>query len=201
MIKRAALVLALSILIYPKLFAAEGMRIGLGFDYIPITKADYVRNPEANFEIYDNIVWQGRVSYDFGNGFTTGGLFEYYQKRIHPQGYLTTDLSLWDAGMQFSYGYELTESGHALLIGGIETGYARLTDKSGAVKTPAGAFTLTGLAGLRFMIAKRLWLETDYKLSLMDFGPITSREKKYLFSGSGVRLMLDYQIYSKVGNK
>jgi hypothetical protein len=197
MIKYTALVLALCILICPKLFAVEGVRLGLGFDYIPIVKAEYVRNKEANFEIFDNILWQGRVSYDFGNGFMAGGTFEYYQKRIHPQ-YGITDLSLWDIGMTLEYGYELTDSGHTLLMGGAESGYGKMTDKSGAVKTPTGTFSLTGLAGLKFMIAKSLWLETDYRLGLMDFGPITSREKKYLFSGSGLRLMLDYQIYSMI---
>jgi hypothetical protein len=201
MIKYAAFVMALSILICVEPFAAEGVRVGVGFDYIPITKAKFVRNPESNYEIFDNILWRGQVSYDFGNGFMAGGFFDYYKKTIHPQSYLTTHLSLWDAGLSFIYGYELTDSGHTLLLGGAETGYARLTDKSGMVKTPAGAFTLTGLAGLRFMIAKRFWLETDYKLGLMDFGPITSREKKYLFSGSGLRLMLDYQIYSRIRNK
>jgi hypothetical protein len=88
----------------------------------------------------------------------------------------------------------MTESGHAQLVGGIETGYARLHDKSGGSSVSDGSPWAAGVAGLRFLIAKNLWLESDYQLSWMEFGPISAREKKYLFTGSSLRFALDYQL-------
>ncbi|HBC45576.1 MAG TPA: hypothetical protein DCZ43_00875, partial [candidate division Zixibacteria bacterium] len=187
-----AYILALSILICPSVFA-KGIKLGLGFDYAPIAKVKYVRNSELNFEIFDNLIWQGKATYDFGN-FSAGALFDYLSKTIHPQDYLTTDLSVWGIGACADYGYNMTESGHAQLVGGIETGYARLHDKSGESSVSDGSLWAAGVAGLRFMIVKNLWLETDYKLSWMEFGPISVREKKYDLSGSSLKLALDYQL-------
>jgi hypothetical protein len=189
--------LALTFLICPTLFAAEGVRIGLGFDYIPISKVEYVRNPELNFQVFDNIIWQGRAAYDFGNGFNAGAFFDYYSRQIHPQGYLTSDLALLGIGFFGDYSYEMTDSGHLLLVGGLETGYGRLTDKSGATNNSDGSLLIAGLAGLRFTVAPRLWLNTAYRLSFEKFGPLGPRQKKYLFSGSSLKLLLEYQIYSK----
>ena len=193
MARFVACVLALLILICPKIFA-EGIKLGLGFDYTPIAKVKYVRNPELNFEIFDNLIWQGKATYDFGNGFTAGALFDYLSKTIHPQDYLTTKLSLWGIGACAGYGYNMTESGHAQLVGGIETGYARLHDKSGGSSVSIGSPWAAGIAGLRFLIANNLWLESDYQLSWMQFGPISVREKKYDLSGSSLKLALDYQL-------
>ena len=188
-----AYVLALSILICSGVFA-KGIKLGLGFDYAPTAKVKYVRNPELNFEIFDNLIWQGKATYDFGNGFSGGALFDYLSKSIHPQDYLTTKLSLWGIGVCADYGYNMTESGHAQLVGGIETGYARLRDKSGESSVSDGSLWATGVAGLRFLIVKNFWLETDYQLSWMQFGPISIREKKYDLSGSSLKLTLDYQL-------
>jgi hypothetical protein len=193
MVRFIAYVLALSILICPKIFA-KGIKLGLGFDYTPIAKVKYVRNPELNFEVFDNLIWQGQATYDFGNGFTGGVLFDYLSKTIHPQDYLTTDLSLWAVGACADYGYKMTESGHAQLVGGVETGYARLHDKSGGSSVSDGSLWVAGVAGLRLLIAKNLWLESDYQLSWMQFGPIGAREKKYDLSGSSLKLVLEYQL-------
>jgi hypothetical protein len=197
MLRYLGLALALTFLICPALFAVEGIRLGLGFDYIPISKVEYVRDPELNFQVFDNIIWQGRATYDFGNGFNAGTFFDYYSRQIHPQGYLTSNLSLWGAGFFGDYGYEMTESGHALLVTGAETGFGRLTDKAGSTKYSDGSLFIAGLVGLRFTVAPRLWLNTDYRLSFEEFGPLGPREKKYFFSGSSLRLSLEYQIYSK----
>jgi hypothetical protein len=192
MARSFAYILALSILICPGVFA-KGIKLGLGFDYAPTAKVKYVRNADLNFEIFDNLIWQGQANYDFGN-FSAGALFDYLSKTIHPQDYLTTNLSVWGIGACADYGYNMTESGHAQLVGGIETGYARLHDKSGESSVSDGSLWAAGVAGLRFMIVKNLWLETDYKLSWMEFGPISVREKKYDLSGSSLKLALDYQL-------
>jgi hypothetical protein len=190
--KYIGLSLALVGTIYSGALAKEGIRFGLGFDYVPIVKLEYSRSTDANLEIVDNIIWQGRLSYDFGNGFKTGVLFDYYPKTFHPGPFRTTDLTLWGIGLTGDYGYEMTESGHALLVGGAELGYAHLTDKSGASSGKTGSFWISGLAGLRFFVFRTLWLEGDYRLSFQELGPLSVIEKKYIFSGSSLRFMMEY---------
>lgn len=185
---------ALSGLIITPAMASEGIRLGAGFDYIPIAKLEYESNLQAKTEIFDNIIWQGRASYDFGNGLKSGILFDYLAKSYSPGPFRKSDLTLWGIGLIGDYGYELTDTGHALLVGGAELGYAHLTDNSGGSSGKAGSFWIAGIAGLRFLIFRKIWLESDYRLTFQEFGPLGTLEKKYLLSGSGLRLFLEYPI-------
>ena len=179
------------------IFAASSVNLGLGIDYTPIARLRYVNNPGADFEIVDNIAWQGRVSYDFGNGFKSGLIFDILNKTIHPGAHTTTDLSIWGLGAFGDYGYEITESGHALLVAGIETGYGELTDKSQGISKSSGAIWIAGMAGFRFLIARKVWLETLYRLTWQEFEIATYPERKYKFSSSSLRVSLDYPIFSR----
>jgi hypothetical protein len=175
--------------------------IGLGMDYTPIAKLEYVNNPDADFEIVDNIDWQARGFYGFGNGLRAGLFFDYYRKRIHPAAFTTDDLSKWGIGLLGDYGYEITESGNTQLVGGMETGYGELTDKESLASMTAGSIWVAGLAGVRFVLTYNIWLEFDYRLSWLEFelnGPIP---KKYLFSGSSLRLSLEYPFGSESDGK
>ncbi len=186
--------LALSGLLLSPARASEGIRLGIGFDYIPVAKLEYESNSQAKTDIFDNIIWQGKASYDFGNGLKSGILFNYLSKSFSPGPFRKSDLTLWGVGLTGDYGYEITDSGHALLVAGAELGYAHLTDKSGGSSGKAGSFWMAGIAGLRFLIFRRIWLESDYRLAFQEFGPFGTLEKKYLLSGSGLRLLLEYPI-------
>jgi hypothetical protein len=192
MAKYCVLPLMLFGLFCSEAFAKGGIRLGLGFDYTPIVKLEYSRSTDGNSEIVDNIIWQGRLSYDFGNGFKAGVLVDYFPRTFHPGPFRTTDLTLWGFGLSGDYGYEMTESGHALLVGGTELGYAHLSDESGASSGKAGSYWIGGFAGLRFFMFKTLWFEGDYRISFQEFGPLGALEKKYIFSGSSLRFMLEY---------
>ncbi len=186
--------LALFVLALSPTRASEGIRLGAGFDYIPVANLKYESNSQAKTEIFDNIIWQGRASYDFGNGLKSGILFDYLSKSYSPGPFRKSDLTLWGIGLTGDYGYELTDTGHALLVVGSELGYAHLTDESGGSSGKAGSFWIAGIAGLRFLIFRKIWLESDYRLAFQEFGPLGTLEKKYLLSGSGLRLFLEYPI-------
>jgi hypothetical protein len=192
MAKYCGFLLALVGIMYSVTFAKEGVRFGVGFDYIPVIKLEYSHSTDENPEIVDNLIWQGHLSYDFGNGFKTGVLLDYFPKTFHPGPFRTTDLTLWGVGLTGDYGYEMTDSGHALLVGGTEFGYAHLSDKSGTSSGKAGSFWIAGFAGLRFLIFRTLWLEGDYCISFQEFGPLGVLEKKYIFTASSLRFMLEY---------
>ena len=183
---------------------AGKINLGVGFDYFPVARLQYVNNRNADFDIVDNIAWQGRASYSLGNGFQGGLIFEYYGKRIHPNPSTTTELSQWNLGLVGNYGYAITETGHMLLVAGIEAGYGELTDNSNTISMISSSPWIAGLAGTRFMIASAIWFDVDYRIGIQDFNMNTQPVKKYLFTGSSLRLSLDLPIYSterKTGKK
>jgi len=176
--------------------AESSINLGIGLDYTPIALLRYDNNHNADYDIVDNTAWQGRLSYGFGNGFKSGLLFDYMSKTIHPGSYTTTDLSLWGLGAYGDYGYEITESGHALLVAGMETGYGELTDKSVGISKSAGAIWIAGLVGTRFLIGGKVWLETDYRLGWQEFEIPQNPQRRYRFSGSSLRVSLEYPIFT-----
>jgi hypothetical protein len=83
----------------------------------------------------------------------------------------------------------------------METGYGELTDKESLASMTAGSIWVAGMAGVRFVLTANIWLEFDYRLSWLEFelnGPIP---KKYLFSGSSLRLSLEYPFGSESDGK
>jgi hypothetical protein len=175
--------------------ADKTVNIGAGFDYIPIAILRYDNSSVADFEIVDNIAWQGRLSYSFGNGFKSGLMFDYLSKSIRPGSSIKTDLRLWGLGAFGDYGYEITETGHTLLVAGMETGYGELSDKSIGVTKSSGAPWVAGLIGTRFLIGGAVWLETVYRLGWQEFEIAKRPSRKYRFGGSSLRISLDIPIY------
>jgi hypothetical protein len=171
-----------------------GVTIGLGMDYTPIARMRYVNNADLEFEIFDNVAWQGQAFYEFGNGLRVGNYFALYQKRFQPSGSSSIDLSQWSVGILGDYGYEITDSGSTRLVGGMETGYGELTDQSATVMTTAGSIWVAGIVGVRFKIAYGIFCELDYRLIWLEYDINSFNPKKYLFSGSSLRLALEYPI-------
>ena len=188
-------------ILFPGASAMGDLVIGLGLEYIPMAKLQYANNPAADYEIVDNLDWQARGFYDFGNGFRAGLLFDIYRKRIHPAPFTTDDLSKWGIGLVGDYGYGITESGNTLLVGGMETGYGELTDEELSSSKTGGSIWVSGLAGVRFVLTYNIWLELDYRLSWLEFELNGSFPKKYLFSGSSLRLSLEYPFGSETDGK
>lgn len=174
------------------LFARQGIGIGLGLNYIPIARLEYKLNPDADFEIVDNVFWKPRLFYDFGNGFTTGIVTEIYSKSIKPAGSTKYDLSSWNLGAYGDYGYEITDSGHALLVGGMEIKYGQFTEKVYFGSRTAGAIGIAALAGFRYFFSEPLSMEFDYRIGWQEFDIVNRSEKKYAFSGSSIQLYLGY---------
>jgi hypothetical protein len=174
--------------------ASAGITIGLGFDYIPFVKMQYVNNPSLDLDIVDNIAWHGRVIYDFENGLRAGSIFNYYKKGTDENGFRSIKLTQWGIGLTGDYSYDITESGTTFLVGGMETGYGELSDRTAPPAVTVGSIWVGGLAGLRFHVVQNFWCELDYRLIYLEYeinGPIP---KKYLFSGSSLRLTLEYPL-------
>jgi hypothetical protein len=192
---RPGVVISVMIIACQSFAADKTVNIGVGLDYTPIALLRYDNNPYADYEIVDNIAWQGRLSYSFGNGFKSGLIFDYMSKTIHPGSSTTTDLSLWGLGAFGDYGYEITESGHTLLVAGMEVGYGELSDKSIGLTTSGGAPWAAGMVGTRFLIGGAVWLETLYRLGWQEFEITRRPSRKYRFAGSSLRVSLDVPIY------
>lgn len=190
-------VIAGILFLFSQSFAGKkSIELGIGLDYTPIGLLRYDQNRNANFEIVDNTAWQGRISYDLGNGFKSGLIFDYMAKTIHPGSSTTTDLTLWSVSLNGNYGYEITESGHTLLIAGMEFGYGQLSDKSIDVTKSGGAFIIAGMIGTRFLVGGKAWLDISYKLGWQQFSIAQYPSRKYRFAGSSLRASLDIPIYN-----
>jgi hypothetical protein len=112
-------------------------------------------------------------------------------KTIHPGPNTTTDLTIWGAGIYSNYGYEITETGHALLVAGMETGYGELRDESNRIAKTGGALRVAGMVGTRFLIGGKAWLDLVYKLGWQEFSIAHYPSRKYRFAGSSLRVSLD----------
>ena len=172
--------------------AKKGIGVGLGLNYIPIARLEYKLNPEANFEIVDNIFWKPRLFYEFGNGFSAGIISEIYRKSIKPSGSTRYDLSCWSLGAYGDYGYEITESGRTLLVGGMEIKYGQFSGKVYFGSKSAGAVGITALAGIRHYFSEPLSMEFDYRIGWQEFDIVNRSEKKYVFNGSSLQLYFGY---------
>jgi hypothetical protein len=175
--------------------ADKSIELGVGLDYTPIGLLRFDYNSNADYELVDNIAWQGRLSYNFGNGFKSGLIFDYMAKKIHPGPHTTFDLTLWNIGLTGNYGTEITESGHTLLIAGMESGYGNLSDKSGEITKSGGALWAAGMVGTRFLIGGKIWLDIAYRLGWQQFSIAHYPSRKYRFAGSSLRVSLDIPIY------
>jgi opacity protein-like surface antigen len=175
--------------------AAGGFSIGAGLIYNPTAKLEYFRNHEADYQIVDNIVWEPRLIYDFENGFRGGVRAGFYKKRIFPGGSTRSDITFWNLGFLGEYGYEITETGRTLVLGGMEIGYGNLTDKSNLNSATAGSFGVAAFGGVRHLFSRRISLQLDYRLGWLEFDLGGVPEKKYNYSGSGLRLAVDYQFH------
>jgi hypothetical protein len=174
--------------------ALAGLTLGLGLDYTPIARMKYVNNSDIEFEIVDNVAWQGRLLYDFNNGLRATGIVDFYKKKIHPGAFSAIDLSQWTLGFGGDYGYEITESGATLISAGMETGYGQLTSGSNALSSTSGSMWVSGMVGVRFLVAYNFWCELDYRLVWLEYEIRDINPKKFIFSGSCLRLALDYPI-------
>ncbi|OGC93763.1 MAG: hypothetical protein A2W25_06520 [candidate division Zixibacteria bacterium RBG_16_53_22] len=187
-------------LLFAAISAGAGVTLGLGLDYTPIVNLQYVNNPDLDYEIVDNIAWQGRAFYDFENGFRAGGIFDYLRKSSGEGGFRSIELSQWGIGLVGEYGYEITETGNTILVGGMETGYGELSDKTNSPTVTAGSIWIGGLAGLRFHVTHNFWCELAYRFIWLEFEINSPNLKKYLFSGSSLRLTLEYPLLSNRKN-
>jgi hypothetical protein len=187
--------MSVALLSFPAVsLAYAGVTLGLGLDYTPIAKVQYVENPDLDYELVDNIAWQGSAFYDFGNGLRAGAIFDIYKKKIRQSDYRYVNLSEWGIGAVGDYAYDITESGNTFLVAGMEGGYGELSDKSASPKISAGSIWVGGLAGIRFHITYDFWCEIDYRLIWREYELNAAAVKKYLFSGSSLRLALEYPI-------
>jgi hypothetical protein len=180
--------------LYATSSARTGIDLGLGLDYTPIVQLSYIENPNLDYEIVDNVTWQGRAFCNFGNGFRAGGLFEIYNKSLSPGGFSVIDLSAWGVGLVGDYAYDITESGNTLLVAGMETGYGELTQKASDTKKTAGSVWIGGLGGIRFLIAFNVRCEVDYRITFLEYEIKGAVSRKYSFSGSSLRLVLEYPV-------
>ena len=194
-------VFIIMMLMSTNLYAADGIIFGMGMTYIPIAKLDYVNNPNAGYEVFDNIMWGPEIKYNFGNGFEVGASSDFYNKRIEPNDFTRSDLSLWGLGLDGSYGYALTESGTTLLVGGAEMGYGEITDKANSTSKSAGSIWVAGLAGVRFDLFHNVPIEFDYRLGWLQFDVLRYPERKYKFSGNSLKLSLGYEFGLGKGDK
>jgi hypothetical protein len=190
---------AISLLMVSAAQAANGFDIGAGLLYNPTARLEYAGNPEADYEIIDNVIWVPRMLYDFGNGFRAGAHFDIYKKRIFPGGSTRSDVSFWGAGLLGEYDYAITESGRTLVVGGMETGYERLTDRSNSMSARVASIGVAAYGGVRYMFSPRFSLEMDYHFGWLEFDLNASPKRKYNYSGSGLRLSIAYQFYVQPG--
>jgi hypothetical protein len=183
----------------PAIQAFSGLSAGMGMEYNPIAKLSYP-NSGVEYEIVDNITWEPGIYYSFATGFRTGAFFDYYRKTYDPVGTNPkSSLSSWGIGLLGDYAYEMTASGRTLLIGGMEIGYGEFTDDNDSARRTSGSVWIAGIGGLRYYFTSSFSLELDYRIKWQQYDMSGTPAKSYDFSGSTIRISVDYGLYASEG--
>jgi hypothetical protein len=175
-------------------FAAEGFSIGLGTEYLPLSKVEYGNPVVSSYEIYDNMSVETGLYYNFDAGFRTGVIVTLFSKSINP-GNSSSDISLWGAGFLGDYEYELTESGSTRLVLGMDTGYSRFKENSITDRSD-DSYWAAFFGGIRYFFSTRYFFEFDYRMKWQEFNLVGVPYKAFKFSGSSLRLALGYGFFS-----
>jgi len=186
-----------AILSFPSFAKAfNGVSVSIGVEYDPIAKLEYVGGNQPGLDIVDNFAWESGLFYHFPAGFRAGTFFSYYVKKIARGDTRSSDLSSWGIGILGDYGLEITESGRTLLVGGMEAGFGKLTDKNEFSDRSRGAVWVAGIGGIRYFFTRAFSVEMDYRMKWLQYDFTDEPRKNYDFSGSTLRLILEYGIYS-----
>jgi hypothetical protein len=181
--------------------SCKEFELGFGLNYTPVERIKYVGTFLTDYNIVDNVSWEGRFSYLYKDGIKGGLEFDYSGRTIHPRPFTTDDIKIWQAGAFSDYNFEIIESGKDKLLFGFETGYARLSDKYQGRTKSDGSFWITGMTGLKFKLFSKIWGEIDYRISHLQFDIVYDLHQRYIFTGSSLRVALDYQIGNKAETK
>ncbi len=167
---------------------------------MPMARIEYPESNLTDFEIYDNITWEPGLYYDFDNGFRAGAVFGVYSKSIDPVFAQGTVLSSWGVGIIGDYGYEITESGRTLMVGGMETGYGKLSENNGFSARHTNGMWAAGMGGLRYFFGRGFYMQLDYRMKWLQYEFANVPAKSYRFSGSSLRIALGYGVLSSRKN-
>ena len=180
-------------------FAAEGVSIGLGTEYMPLSKVEYGNPVVSSFEIYDNMSVETGLYYSFDAGFRTGVIISRFSKSINT-GTSDSDISAWGAGILGDYEYEITESGSTRLVFGMDTGYSKFKENSFTDRSD-DSYWAAFFGGIRYFFSARYFFEFDYRMKWQEFNLVGvpsngAPDKTFKFSGSSLRLALGYGFFS-----
>jgi len=183
------------------LFAAEGISIGLGTEYLPLSKVEFGNPVVSRYEIYDNMLIESGLFYNFEAGFRTGAIVSLFNKSIRLGTGGDSDISSWGVGILGDYEYEITESGSTRLVFGMDTGYGRFKDSNDFSKRTDDSYWAAFFGGIRYFFSARYFLEFDYRMKWQEFNLIGvpadgTQDKTFKFSGSSLRLGLGYGFFS-----
>lgn len=182
--------------VYAAIAEGAGYSVGLGIEYNPIARLDYINESQIDLDVVDNVALEPGIYYSLSNGFRAGVIYSIYSKKVTRSDTRIADLSSWGIGLLGDYGYEMTESGMTLLVGGMEAGYGELTDKNEFSERTRGGVWIAGLGGIRHYFTQAISFEMDFRVKWLQYDFSEIPEKRYDFSGSTIRMTLSYGIYS-----
>lgn len=180
----------------PSARSFDGVVASLGFEYIPIARLEYVDQSGISQDVVDNITWEAGFYYAFPEGLRVGSVISYYAKRIARSDTRNTDLNSWAISLTGDYGYEMTESGRTLLVGGMEIGYGQMTDKNEFNHRSAGAVSIAGIGGIRHYFSKVISMEIDFRMKWQQYEFSGIPRKNYDYSGPNLRFNLACGIFA-----
>jgi|GEM_PF-3170342 len=198
---RIAFVTAFVLMFYLRgLFAAEGISIGLGTEYLPLSKVEFGNPVVSSFEIYDNMSVETGLYYSFDAGFRAGVIISLFSKNINT-GTSNSDISTWGVGFLGDYEYEITESGSTRLVLGMDSGYSKFKENSYTDRSD-DSYWAAFFGGVRYFFSTRYFFEFDYRMKWQEFNLVGvpangSPDKAFKFSGSSLRLALGYGFFSE----
>lgn len=178
-------------------FASQGMSVGVGTDYLPLSKVEYGNPAQNSYDIYDNLFVEGGLYYNFDTGFRVGSILSLFGRTVTLGGNSPSDISSWGVGLLGDYEYSISESGGTNLVLGIDSGYGKFKDSNEFSKRSDGSYWIAAFGGLRYFFNPRYFMEIDYRMKWLEYdlagAPVYT---KFDLSGSSLRLALGYGFYA-----
>lgn len=176
---------------------SQGLSIGLGTEYLPLSKVEYGNPAQNSYDIYDNLFVEGGLYYNFDTGFRVGSILSLFGRTVTLGGNSPSDISAWGIGLLGDYEYSISESGSTNLVMGLDSGYSKFKDSNEFSRRSGDSYWVGIFGGLRYYFSPRYSLEIDYRVKWLEFNlagdPVYTT---FDFSGSSLRLALGYGFFA-----
>jgi hypothetical protein len=159
----------------------------LGFVYFPTGSVKAPADVERSI-FYDSFAYRLGGEYFLSDYLSVGPGIEYLNRKINPDAYLSSKISLVSIYIDARFSYPMTDSGRSCFVIGLGTGVSHLAEKGSVAKTGPSIYSI---AGFNIGVGKNMGWDLLYRYGFTRVDLPTVRE--YRFESWAFQTSLSYR--------